>query len=170
MRFEDQCWVTEQQTWQFSKTIEIWYDIQTFTAGIQWWLHPEWAGSLFIFPNSGGLSWLWPPLLLKRLYHSCQSRSQRPRSFCPFSWDSGNEIAYFFADHTRAVTCVRWEKPSSAFGAYSVTDRRNEYCYFLWVILLHQMLTLLISRPTVKYGEWTVQFNQWRTLKDQFTN
>lgn len=68
---------------------------------------------------------------------------------------------------TKPATCLLgWAKPS-VFGK-KLTDRKNELCHFvMWN--LYTKCTCC-SRHTIKDWKRTVQFNQWLTLWDQFTN
>ena len=74
------------------------------------------------------------------------------RSFCPSAGqsnaDSWNEM------QTTQEQSLAWGEKSHLHD-----DRRNEYCYFLWAKLLHQMRTLLISRPTVKLNMASERFS-----------
>ena len=68
---------------------------------------------------------------------------------------------------TKPATCLLGRAKPSVFSK-KFSDRENEFCYFLmWNLYTKRTCC---SRPTIKDCKWTVQFNQWLTLWDQFTN
>lgn len=61
-----------------------------------------------------------------------------------------------------------WGEQSHLYSVKKLSDRKNEFCHFLiWNLYTKRTCC---SRPTIKDCKWTVQFNQWLTLWDQFTN
>ena len=61
-----------------------------------------------------------------------------------------------------------WGEQSHLYSVKKLSDRKNEFCHFLiWNLYTKRTCC---SRPTIEDCKWTVQFNQWLTLWDQFTN